>query len=103
MKPTLPLAVASSAALFCAPLTTPASAATPQTVAAFEKAITKTVGYQYLLALPTGYDAKADKVWPMILFLHGSGERGTDPWKVAMHGPPKLLRAETPAPANFKK
>ena len=36
----------------------------------------------------------------MILFLHGSGERGADPWKVAMHGPPKLLRADAPAPAN---
>ena len=25
----------------------------------------------------------------MILFLHGAGERGTDIWKVATHGPPK--------------
>ena len=25
----------------------------------------------------------------MILFLHGAGERGTDVWKVATHGPPK--------------
>ena len=100
MKPTLRLAAATSAVLFCAHFTTPAFAAETQTVAAFEKAITKTVGYQYLLSLPTGYDAKAGKVWPVILFLHGGGERGADVWKVAVHGPPKLLRANAPAPAD---
>ena len=99
MNPTLRLAVATSAVLFCTHLTTPVSAAETQSVAAFEKTITKTVGYQYLLSLPTGYDAEAGKAWPMILFLHGSGERGTDPWKVAIHGPPKLLRGNVPAPA----
>ena len=52
---------------------------------------TKTVSAEvnYLLFLPQGYDAKAEKRWPMILFLHGAGERGTDIWKVAQHGPPK--------------
>ena len=71
-------------------------AANTQTVATFEKSITKKVGYQYLLSLPTGYDAASDKKWPVILFLHGSGERGTDPWKVAVHGPPKLIRGPVP-------
>lgn len=75
-------------------------AAEPQRVASFEKTISKTVGYQYLLSLPTGYDAQAGKTWPVILFLHGSGERGTDPWKVAKHGPPKLLQPDAPAPAD---
>lgn len=74
-------------------------AADPQTVATFEKSITKKVGYQYLLSLPTGYDGASDKKWPVILFLHGSGERGTDPWKVAVHGPPKLIRGPVPATA----
>ena len=69
-----------------------ASAAESQTVASFEKTITKQVGYQYLLALPVGYDAAKDKAWPLLVFLHGSGERGSDPWLVAKHGPPKLLR-----------
>jgi hypothetical protein len=78
-----------------------ALAADTQTVASFEKTITKKVGYQYLLSLPTGYDAASDKKWPVILFLHGAGERGTDPWKVALHGPPKLIRGPvtTPLPA----
>lgn len=76
-----------------------ALAADTQTVATFEKTVTKKVGYHYLLSLPTGYDAASDKKWPVILFLHGSGERGTDPWKVAVHGPPKLIRGPVPAPA----
>jgi predicted peptidase len=49
----------------------------------------QTINVTYLLFLPKGYDAKAEKRWPMILFLHGAGERGTDIWKVAVHGPPK--------------
>ncbi|MBL9202904.1 MAG: prolyl oligopeptidase family serine peptidase [Opitutaceae bacterium] len=69
-----------------------ASAAELQAVASFEKTITKKVGYHYLLALPTGYAAAKDKQWPLLVFLHGSGERGSDPWLVAKHGPPKLLR-----------
>ena len=77
-----------------------ALAADTQTVATFEKTITRKVGYQYLLSLPTGYDAASDKKWPVILFLHGSGERGTDPWKVAIHGPPKLIRGPIPAVAT---
>jgi predicted peptidase len=79
--------------LCAAPL---APAAETQSVASFEKIITKKVGYHYLLSLPTGYDAAANKTWPVILFLHGSGERGNDLWKVAVHGPPKLIRGPVP-------
>ena len=75
-----------------------ALAADTQTVASFEQTITKKVGYQYLLSLPTGYDATSDKKWPVILFLHGSGERGSDVWKVAIHGPPKLIRGPVATP-----
>jgi len=44
---------------------------------------------QYLLFLPKDYKASKTKRWPVILFLHGAGERGTNIWKVATHGPPK--------------
>jgi predicted peptidase len=50
---------------------------------------TQTLEIAYLLFLPRNYDAKSRKRWPLILFLHGAGERGTDIWKVAKHGPPK--------------
>ncbi|MEY2881720.1 MAG: hypothetical protein RLZZ15_4100 [Verrucomicrobiota bacterium] len=94
MRPT-PLLV--SAALLAGVFAPAALAAESQTVASFEKTITKTVGYTYLLALPTDYATTAEKTWPLLVFLHGSGERGADPWKVAVHGPPKLLRATPPA------
>ncbi|MCL2119157.1 MAG: prolyl oligopeptidase family serine peptidase [Planctomycetaceae bacterium] len=50
----------------------------------------------YWLFLPNDYelqdgDSMAGKTWPLLLFLHGSGERGNDIDKVKVHGPPKLL------------
>jgi predicted peptidase len=41
----------------------------------------------YLLSLPDGYGTDPAKRWPLILFLHGAGERGTNVWLVAKHGP----------------
>ena len=58
----------------------------------FEGKLTKAVSANYLLYLPRDYDAKGKKKWPLILFLHGAGERGTDVSKVAMHGPPKRVK-----------
>jgi predicted peptidase len=52
----------------------------------------------YLLFLPNGYDANATNRWPLILFLHGAGERGTNIWMVAKHGPPKIDATETNFP-----
>jgi predicted peptidase len=75
-------------------------AADTQTVHTFERTLTKAARYEYLLALPTGYDATSEKRWPLLLFLHGSGERGSDVWLVAKHGPPKLLRAGADDPAT---
>jgi len=43
----------------------------------------------YLLSLPEDYDTQ--EKWPLLLFLHGSGERGADLELVKMHGPPKLI------------
>ena len=52
----------------------------------------------YLLFLPKGYEAKAGKRWPLILFLHGAGERGTNVWKVAIARPPKNVAAHPDFP-----
>jgi predicted peptidase len=43
----------------------------------------------YLLYFPEGYRQDTLKKWPLLLFLHGSGERGDDLEKVKKHGPPK--------------
>lgn len=48
---------------------------------------------KFLLHLPPGYDKDKTKQWPLVLFLHGSGERGDDVEKVKIHGPPKLAAA----------
>lgn len=62
-----------------------------QTEHRFSAELKKPVGYSYLRWLPAGYDSPADRRWPLLLFLHGAGERGTDVRLVAKHGPPKLL------------
>jgi len=56
----------------------------------FEKEISKTVGLRYLLYLPKGH-GEQDQKWPLMLFLHGAGERGTNIEAVKKHGPPKLI------------
>ncbi|HJW17857.1 MAG TPA: dienelactone hydrolase family protein [Flavisolibacter sp.] len=45
----------------------------------------------YLLALPDGYEKDTTTKWPLVIFLHGSGERGNDLEKVKKNGPPKLV------------
>src|SRR5687767_11935746 len=49
------------------------------------------VRLKYLVYLPKDYDTQA--AWPLVLFLHGAGERGDDLEKVKVHGPPKLIAA----------
>ncbi|UCF85486.1 MAG: prolyl oligopeptidase family serine peptidase [Desulfobacteraceae bacterium] len=56
----------------------------------FEKKVTKTVSCDYLLFLPEDYSKKR-QLWPLMLFLHGAGERGSDLEKVKVHGPPKIV------------
>lgn len=46
--------------------------------------------WHYLVQLPKGYRADGP-VWPLVVFLHGSGERGSDLQMVARNGPPKLV------------
>ncbi|MBI3416135.1 MAG: prolyl oligopeptidase family serine peptidase [Verrucomicrobia bacterium] len=65
-----------------------------QSAKAFKRQITTTVSAEYLLYLPHDYDQKKSKRWPLILFLHGAGERGTNVWTVAVHGPPKIVKAK---------
>ena len=56
----------------------------------------------YLLYLPPDYNKDAEKKWPLIVFLHGSGERGTDVQEVAKHGPPKIVEdKDSPLGARF--
>lgn len=55
-----------------------------------EKEVKLKVELQYLLYLPSDYEA-SEKKYPLVLFLHGSGERGSDIELVKRNGPPKLV------------
>ncbi|TWT48184.1 Alpha/beta hydrolase family protein [Rubripirellula amarantea] len=48
---------------------------------------------QYLLALPEAYASNTSERFPLLLFLHGGGESGSDIEKVKTHGPPKQIAA----------
>jgi len=47
----------------------------------------------YLLYLPEHYANDTSARWPLVLFLHGSGEVGDSIQWVARNGPPKLAKA----------
>lgn len=56
--------------------------------------VTRTVELDYLIAEPAGLA----EPWPLVLFLHGAGERGNDLDLVAVHGPPKQVAAGATLP-----
>ena len=71
--------------------------ASTQTAETFEV----TMKLNYLLHLPADYKSKADgggKKWPLLVFLHGAGERGSDLNRVKSHGPPKLVENDPDFP-----
>jgi predicted peptidase len=70
----------------------PANPAEKQLARQFAFKQTERAKLKYLLFLPQDYVQNREKRWPMILFLHGAGERGDDVWKVATHGPPKYVK-----------
>lgn len=67
------------------------SKAAGQSEQTFNKKITKKLESKYLLYLPADYEKDAKKKWPVIMFLHGIGERGDNLELVKKHGPPKLI------------
>lgn len=77
---------------------TPAQAEEPrltgQLPQSFSHLISKTVTNNYLLYLPAAYAADRERRWPLIIFLHGSGERGDDLSKIKVNGLPKMLESE---------
>lgn len=60
-----------------------------QTVRTFSRRVVQRVALDYLLHLPPGYSRK--QRFPLILFLHGSGERGSDIRMVAHQGLPRYI------------
>lgn len=58
-----------------------------------ETRVEQDVRIGYLLYLPPGYGEDPAHQWPLVMFLHGLGERGDDLERVKLHGPPKLIEA----------
>lgn len=78
-------------ALLCsAPLMAEEPAAGNQVAQSFTSKYAPTETTRYWQFLPSRYD-QGDEKWPLLLFLHGAGESGTDLEKVKIHGPPKLV------------
>ena len=65
---------------------------TSQSTSHFKKQITLTADLDYLIYQPKEAVKASNKKFPTILFLHGSGERGTNVWDVTKHGPPHLVK-----------
>lgn len=80
---------------FCCVETVSAEPPTPGTQVPqhFQSAESPDQRLDYLLYLPEGYGRSSEK-WPLVIFLHGSGERGHDLVLAKKHGPPKLAEKE---------
>jgi predicted peptidase len=61
----------------------------------FEQPSDEILRLDYLLTLPAGYGEKSEQRWPLVVFLHGAGERGGQVDLVAKHGPPKRVAEKT--------
>jgi len=79
-----------TAAALAATAALPVGRQTPQS---FERPIRRVVSGHYLLYLPEAYGQGRRQRWPLVLFLHGAGERGDDLDLLKKHGPPKLAAA----------
>ena len=62
-----------------------------QSAQLLNKKISKNVELNYLIYLPKNYSKKSADKFPLILFLHGAGERGTNVWRTDFHGPSKYI------------
>lgn len=90
----LPLALCAGCSTAAAP-----PAAGRQAEWATPATLTLSATLRHWLYLPPGYGERAEQRWPLIVFLHGSGERGDDLGKVKAHGLPKLIAAGQDYPA----
>ena len=64
----------------------------------YQAQVTRVVSGQFLLFLPAGFKAHGKVRYPLLIFLHGSGEAGADLEKVKVHGPPNFVSARPDFP-----
>lgn len=78
-----------AALLICAVLACGCAAAPVARAKASRQTAQESAGIRYLLHLPAAYESRTD--WPVVLFLHGAGERGRDLELVKREGLPRIL------------
>lgn len=99
MKTILCLLIALGQLAVLTPMKTKAqSVSSPLTEESLAYEIKRSGEVRYLRCLPKDYDARSGKEWPLMLFLHGAGERGTNLQRVAIHGPAMLAKNGTNFP-----
>jgi predicted esterase len=69
------------------------------TTAAYRNPDLAQFGKGYMLYLPEGYEANSTQTWPLIFFLHGSGDRGNNLLLLAKASPFMYIREKGPLPA----
>ena len=104
MRIRLAIALAALSAGACSHAQKPQSAP-PPAVGQHPQSALEADGYPYQLFIPRAFPqtratSKADTKggWPLLIFLHGSGERGDDIARVKVHGPPKQADADADFP-----
>jgi predicted peptidase len=81
---------------------TPSLPAPPRTLQSGQHPYSSLAGntrLNYLLYAPSAYGTDPRRRWPLVVFLHGSGERGTDPLALVDEPLPKTLATTTSFPA----
>jgi predicted peptidase len=66
----------------------------PLTRESFDRLVSRCFQVRYLAFLPRDARGVSGQRWPLLLFLHGMGERGDDLSLVKKHGPPKLVGSD---------
>jgi predicted esterase len=64
----------------------------------YRNKILQQYGQGYLLYLPDGYEANPKQTWPLIFFLHGSGDRGDNIFLLAKASPFMMIREKVHLP-----
>ena len=72
--------------------------ATGQHAQRFRQTIIRAVDTELLLYLPGGFDARDRKKYPLLIFLHGSGESGHELDRLKAQGPPQMVDADNAFP-----
>ncbi len=55
-------------------------------------------GTGYMIYLPEGYKNDPEKEWPLMVFLHGAGDRGNNIFLIAKASPFMMIREKGPLP-----